>query len=282
LITIDLAGKTALVTGGTRGIGLAVALQLARTGARLYLTYRWGTADTKSIYEAFALVTDQKPVLIEADVSVEEDTGKLLEIIAKDANSVDILISNASIALLTASLDDYKKKSLFKTIEYSTWPMIDYTRKIKERFGAYPRYIIGISSDGPDNFYQGYDFVAASKGLLEIFSRYLSIHLAPAGSRVNVVRFGPVETDSFNQVFGDGFFKYLREHGISDDMNLKIEDCGKTIVALCSGLLDGVNGQILTVDNGLSFGNNIIMQYLRSKSGHTGPDNASASGLRPV
>jgi NAD(P)-dependent dehydrogenase (short-subunit alcohol dehydrogenase family) len=266
VITIDLAGKTALVTGGTKGIGLAVALQLAKAGAKLYLTYRWGSADTGSIYKAFALLTDQKPVLIEADVSVEEDTAKLLDAVANDAPGIDIFISNASIALLTGSLDDYKKKSLFKTIEYSTWPMIDYTRKIKERFGAYPRYIIGISSDGPDHFYQGYDFVAASKGLLEIFSRYLSIHLAEEGTRVNVVRFGPVETESFNLVFGDGFFEYVRKQGISRNLLLTIEDCGKAIAGLCSGLLDGVNGQIITVDNGLSFGSNLIMQFLRSKS----------------
>ena len=278
MIAVDLSGKTALVTGGTRGIGLAVALQLAKAGAQLYLTYRWGTADTAALFQAFTQVTDIKPVLIEADVSVEDDTVRLLDTIAAGADRIDIFVSNASIALLTASIDEYKKKSLFKTIEYSTWPMIDYTRKIKERFGSYPRYIIGISSDGPDNFYQGYDFVAASKGLLEIFSRYLSIHLAAEGCRVNVVRFGPVETDSFNQVFGDGFFEYVRKHGVSDTMLLKIEDCGKTIVALCSGLLDGVNGQILTVDNGLSFGNNIIMQYLHSKSSHSGPDNTSASG----
>jgi NAD(P)-dependent dehydrogenase (short-subunit alcohol dehydrogenase family) len=278
MIPVDLRGKTALVTGGTRGIGLAVALQLAKAGARLYLTYRWGTADTAALYQSFAVVTDQKPVLIEADVSVEDDTGRLLDAIAKDATGVDIFISNASIALLTGSLDEYKKKSLFKTIEYSTWPIVDYTRKIKERFGAYPRYIIGISSDGPDHFYQGYDFVAASKGLLETFSRYLSIHLSPEGCRVNVVRFGPVETDSFNQVFGDGFFEYVRKQGISDDLLLKIEDCGKTIVALCSGLLDGLNGQILTVDNGLSFGSNIIMQYLRSKPGGKGTENVSIAG----
>jgi NAD(P)-dependent dehydrogenase (short-subunit alcohol dehydrogenase family) len=266
MITVDLRGKTALVTGGTRGIGLAVALQLARAGARLFLTYRWGTADTKALFEAFARVTDRKPVLVEADVSVDEETVRLLDTIAADAERIDIFVSNASIALIAESIDEYKKKSLFKTIEYSTWPMIDYTRKIKEKFGAYPRYIIGISSDGPDHFYQGYDFVAASKGLMETFSRYLAIHLAPEGSRVNVVRFGPVETDSFNQVFGEGFFDYVREHGIREDMLLKIEDCGKTVVALCSGLLDAVNGQILTIDNGLSFGNNIIMQYLHSKS----------------
>jgi NAD(P)-dependent dehydrogenase (short-subunit alcohol dehydrogenase family) len=264
MIPVDLTGKTALVTGGTRGIGLAVALELARAGARLYLTYRWGSADTNALFAAFRRVSEIKPVLVESDVSIEAETMRLLDTVAESAATIDIFVSNASIALITESLDEYKKKSLFKTIEFSTWPLIDYTRKIKERFGAYPRYIIGISSDGPDHFYQGYDFVAASKGLLEIFSRYLSIHLAPEGSRVNVVRFGPVETDSFNHVFGGGFFDYVKKHGVSADMLLKIEDCGKTVVALCSGLLDAVNGQILTVDNGLSFSSNTIMSYLHS------------------
>jgi NAD(P)-dependent dehydrogenase (short-subunit alcohol dehydrogenase family) len=274
MITIDLNGKTALVTGGTKGIGLAVALQFAKAGAQLYLTYRWGSANNDELFAAFALVADKKPVLVEADVSCEEDTVKLLDTIAADAKKVDIFISNTSIALLTKSFDEYKKKSLFKTIEFSAWPMIDYTRKIKERFGAYPSYIIGISSDGPDHFYQGYDFVAASKALLEVFSKYLSTHLATEGSRVNVVRFGPVETDSFKAVFGDGFFKYAREHGFTDDKQLEIEDCGKSVVALCSGLLDGVNGQIITVDNGLAFGSNMMMQYLHSRSGNREPDKA--------
>lgn len=275
MIAVDLNGKTALVTGGTKGVGLAVALQLARAGAQLYLTYRWGSADTETLYRAFARATARKPVLVEADVSIEGDTIRLLDTIAAETGQVDIFISNASTALLTGSLDEYKKKSLFQTIEYSTWPLIDYTRKIKERFGRYPRYIIGISSDGPDHFYQGYDYIAASKGLMEIFSRYLSIHLAAEGSRVNVVRFGPVQTDSFNLVFGDAFFDYVRQHGIAEELLLKIEDCGKTVVALCSGLLDGVNGQILTVDNGLAFGSNIVMQYLHSRSGGNGPNRVS-------
>jgi NAD(P)-dependent dehydrogenase (short-subunit alcohol dehydrogenase family) len=274
MIAIDLNGKTALVTGGTRGIGLAVALQLAKAGAQLYLTYRWGSANSDDLFAAFALVTDKKPVLVEADASREEDTVKLLDAIAADTKQIDIFISNTGIALLTQSLDEYKKKSLFKTIEFSAWPIVDYTRRIKERFGAYPGYIIGISSDGPDHFYQGYDFVAASKALLEVFGKYLSIHLAPEGTRVNVVRFGPVETDSFKAVFGDGFFQYAREHGFTDGQRLRIEDCGKSIVALCSGLLDGINGQIITVDNGSAFSSNMIMQYLHSRSGNSDPDKA--------
>jgi NAD(P)-dependent dehydrogenase (short-subunit alcohol dehydrogenase family) len=265
MITIDLSDKSALITGGTKGIGLAIALELARAGARVYLTYRWGTADTAALYKAFEAINAHKPVLLEADVSSDQDTDALMTRIAAVEKKIDIFISNASTALLTDSLEAYKKKSLFKTLEFSSWPMIEYSKKINAQFGAYPGYIIGISSDGPDHFYQGYDFVAASKALLEVFSRYLSVHLSNLGTRVNVVRFGTVRTDSFDAVFGDDFFDYIKTHGITGDMLLKLSDCGKTVAALCSGLLDAVNGQVITADNGLAFRSNIMMNYLHSK-----------------
>ena len=268
MMQIDLSDKVVLITGGTKGIGLASALNFARAGARLFLTYRWGTADEEELKKSFKLAGAEKPVLIQADVSVESDTGMLMEEIAETADRIDIFISNVGFALRTMNLEDYKKRSLFKTLEYSTWPLIDYSRKIKGCFGRYPRHIVGISSDGPDHFYQGYDFVAASKALLEFFSKYLSVHLFDEGSRVNVVRFGTVKTESFNAIFGEEFFQYIREHGASDEMILTPEDCGKSVFALCSGLLDAVNGQIITVDNGLAFRDNSMMRFLESKKGH--------------
>jgi enoyl-[acyl-carrier-protein] reductase (NADH) len=124
---------------------------------------------------------------------------------------------------------------------------------------------VGISSDGPDHFYQGYDFVAASKALLEFFSRYLSVHLFEEGSRVNIVRFGTVKTESFSAIFGEEFFSFLRQSGVSENMILSPEQCGKAVLALCSGLLDAVNGQIISVDNGLPFQDNAMMRYLKSR-----------------
>ena len=196
---------------------------------------------------------------------MDEDTDKLLAEIAKNEKKIDVFISNVGFAQRTMNLDEYKKRSLFKTLEYSTWPMIEYSRKIKHVFNKYPRYIIGISSDGPDHFYQGYDFVAASKALLEFFAKYLSIHLFDEGSRVNVIRFGTVKTESFSQIFGEEFFDFLKQNHIPDSMILKPEDCGKAVFALCSGFLDSINGQIISVDNGMPFRDNMMMQYLKSK-----------------
>ena len=262
MIEVDLRGKNALVTGGTKGIGLASALTLAEAGAQLFLTYKWGSADLKAIGSQFTRKGALMPGFFQADASVEQDTDRLMDEIAGSAQRIDIFISNVSFALRTQTLEDYKKRSLFKTLEYSTWPLIDYTQRIKARFGSYPKYILGISSDGPDHYYRGYDFVAASKALLEFFSRYLAAHLFAEGSRVNVLRFGTVNTESFRAVFGEGFFSYAKKNGVSGEAILNPETCAKAVLAMCSGLLDAVNGQIISVDYGLPFKDNSMMRYL--------------------
>jgi NAD(P)-dependent dehydrogenase (short-subunit alcohol dehydrogenase family) len=265
MVGVDLGGKTALITGGTKGIGLASALALAEAGAQVYLTYKWGSADQEKVAAGFEARGAARPVFYEADAAEEEDTARLMQELGAVAEKIDIFISNVSFALRTLTLADYKKRSLFKTLEYSTWPLIDYTRRIKERFGSYPKYVLAISSDGPDHFYPGYDFVAASKALLEFFSRYLSVPLLAEGSRVNVLRFGTVNTDSFKAIFGEDFFKYIATQGIPSSMILTPEECGKAVLALCSGLLDAVNGQIISVDYGLPFRDNAMGRYLAER-----------------
>jgi len=261
MITVDLSDRVVLITGGTKGIGRSSALEFGRAGARTYLTFRWGSADPGELQAEFVAAGAPPPVLIQADVSVEEDTEALLDRIAERESRVDIFISNVGVARRVRSLKGYRKKSFIKTLEYSTWPLIDYTRRIEERFGAYPGRILGISSPGPDHFYPGYDFVAASKALLELFARYLSAHLFEEGSRVNVVRFGPVKTESFELIFGREFEEFMHRFGIPESMMMTPEECGRAVFALCGGWLDALNGQILTVDKGLLLQDNIMMRY---------------------
>jgi NAD(P)-dependent dehydrogenase (short-subunit alcohol dehydrogenase family) len=268
MITIDFSGKNALITGGTRGIGLATALLFGQAGAQTYLTYKWGQDDYSELYAAFEQAGAPKPVLVQADVSVDEDTARCMAEIAAHtgkSNGVDFFISNVGFAQRTMNLAEYKKRSLFKTLEYSTWPLIAYSQAIQKAFGAYPRRIIGISSDGPSHFYRGYDFVAASKALLEHFARYMSIHLFEEGCRVNVIRFGSVKTESFSAIFGEAFFDYLRANGIPEDMLLSPEECAQAVFALASGFMDAVNGQIITVDKGMPFRDNLMMRYQESR-----------------
>jgi enoyl-[acyl-carrier-protein] reductase (NADH) len=101
---------------------------------------------------------------------------------------VDIFVSNVSVALVVNQLKDYSLKALSKTIEYSAWPMVAYTSRIHETFGRYPRYVVAMSSTGPDSYSKGYDFMAGSKAVMEAICRYMSYRLYDEDIRINVVR----------------------------------------------------------------------------------------------
>jgi len=258
---IDFTGRSVLITGGTKGIGLATALEFARAGARTHLTYRWGSSDLNNLKELFEKEALPNPSFYEADASQEEDTRRLITEIRAKEERIDYFISNVGFSARIASLRDYKKRSLYKTLDYSTWPLLDYTKTIREVFGSYPRVVMGVSSDGPDHYYQGYDFVAASKALLEFFGKYLGMHLSEEGSRVNILRCGMVKTDSFKQIFGEAFFTFLEEEGYQEDILVSPEECGRAILALCSDYFSALNAQIITLDRGLPLRDNLMMRY---------------------
>jgi len=256
----DFRGKAVLVTGGTMGIGLATGLAFGRRGAQCYLTYKWGSADEDEVRGAFADAGAPEPRLVRADVSVDEDLEPLLDEIDREHGSVEVLVGNVSFSLVTNDLEDYRKRSLFKSIEYSAWPLFSYLEAIHARFGRYPRYALGISSYGPDRFHVGYDFAASSKAVMETLCRYASCRLNDEDCRINVLRTGGVWTASLDATFGSEFRKWSTRltkegHFLTPDL------IGNTAVALCSGLMDGVRGQVLTVDRGTTFFDNLMRIY---------------------
>lgn len=245
-----LRDKTVLVTGGTMGIGLASGLAFAAQGAHCILTYRWGSADEAEIRAQFAALSVHEPLIIEADVSHDEDTVRLMEEIRRRHDHLDVLVSNVAVAQAIQRMEDYEKRVLFKSLDYSAWPLFAYLRQAHQEFGRYPRYAIGISSVGSDNYLRNYDFVGACKAVLETLARYAATKLP--GTNVNIVRPGFARTDSLRQVFGPEFEPFGNRCGLDPHATLPGE-VAKTIVALCSGLLDGMNGQVLTVDQGFTF-----------------------------
>lgn len=227
------------------------------------LTYRWGTADETEVHERFSVAGGvAPPVLIRADVSSAADTGNLMAAIRDTTERIDTFVSNAAGSTLVTSMEDLNERALLKTMQYSAWPTIGYVRAIKNTFGTYPRYIVAVSSTGPDCFSMNYDFIAASKAALETLCRYLAHRLRKEKDsvRVNVVRTLGLQTGSFRDVFGDKFGEYLAGL-VPEDCLVREEDVADTILALCSGLMDGVNGQIITVDKGSVFADNIMRLY---------------------
>jgi NAD(P)-dependent dehydrogenase (short-subunit alcohol dehydrogenase family) len=255
----DYRGKVVLITGGTRGIGLATGLAYGRLGAHVILTHKWGSADEDVIRQAFVDVGAPVPTIAEADAGSSEDTQALVQSIHDQRGRLDVLVSNVAFAQIVKTMDDYQKRALLRSIDYSVWPMVEYTKQVKAIFGSFPRYVIGLSSIGPDKYTANYDFVASSKAVLETLCRYLAFRLGPEGVRVNVVRAAFVRTESLNATMGPDCIPFIERFDPS--MFVTVEEVANTIVGLTSGLMDAINGQVISVDHGTPFYDNIMRLY---------------------
>jgi enoyl-[acyl-carrier-protein] reductase (NADH) len=242
------------------GIGLATGLAFARQGCHVTLTHKWGSVDVDDIRTRFASEQLAPPDIVTADVASDDDTDALLAHVRERHQAVEVFVSNVSMALVVKGIDDYAKRSLFKSLEYSTWPFVEYTRRIRQVFGAYPRYVIGLSSGGPDEYFANYDFVAASKAVLEVMCRYLNYRLFSEDVRINVVRARAVRTESLRATFGPDFEAFLDRANMTRDL-IQPEEVADAILALCSGLMDGISGQVLMVDRGGTFRDDLMRMF---------------------
>ena len=253
----DLRGKAVLITGGTKGIGLATGLAFGRVGAQVYLTHKWGSADEDEIRARFAAIDAPAPEIIDADVGWDDDTKSLMSHIRERHEAVEVFVSNVCIVQPARGVMSYKKRSLLKSLEYSAWPIVAYLQQIKKTFDRYPRYVIGVSSDGPDNYFVHYEFVAVSKAVMETLCRYLTRHLAGEDIRINVVRTRNVLTDAIEEIFGDAYREFVGKYA-GEEYFIHPEEIGDTILALCSGLLDAMSGQVIQVDKGIAFADSLM------------------------
>ena len=250
----SFTGKAVLITGGTRGIGLACGLAFARHGARVILTHRWGSADEDQLRARFTAIGAAPPMIVEADVSRDEDTAGLLDRIKAEHDHVDVFISNVAVVQRGEGTLELQRRSLYKSLEYSSWPFVGYLHAIHRAFGRYPRYAVAMSSDGPDSHYPAYDYVAVAKAGLETFVRYMGTHLYEDGCKVLALRSRQVMTESYKDMFGPEQVELGRRFA---EFACTPEEIADTTLALCSGMFDAMSGQVVTLDRGAAFVDNI-------------------------
>lgn len=253
----DFRNKAVLITGGTKGIGLATGLAFGRHGAEVYLTHRWGSADEDQVRGEFAEVGAPAPQIIESDVINDDDTVRLLERIGERHEGVAVFVSNVCAVQPATGIASYKRRSLLKSLEYSAWPLVRYLQKMDQVLGRLPRYVVGMSSDGPDQYFSRYEYVAASKATMDVLCRYLSYHLRDQPININILRTRNVLTDAVYEIFGETYVKFMRKYA-GDEYMLHPEEIGSAVLALCSGLLDAMNGQVIQVDKGMAFADTLM------------------------
>lgn len=253
----DLKGKAVIITGGTKGIGRAIGEAFGRHGAHVYLTHRWGSADEDEIRAGFEKLGAPEPTILEADVSDQGETVELIERVKQDHERVEAFISNVCVVDIAHGVGSYKRRTLLKCLEYSSWPLVSYTMEIKKRFGSYPRYVVGISSDGPDRYTTGYEWVAVSKAVMETFCRYMTKRLLDEEININILRTRNVPTDAIIEVFGLEFIEFMKKYG-GEEYMISVEEVANAVLGLCSGLMDCVCGQVITMDKGAAFADTLM------------------------
>lgn len=255
-------GRVVLVTGGTKGLGLGTALAFARQGAQLVLTHKWGSADEGELAAAFRAAEAPAPLILEADISRSDETTRLFQQIGNQFGPIEALISNAAAAVTVQSLEDLTERAFLKSMRAVAWPTVEYTLAAKKYLGRYPRYVITMSSDGPDRFTPAYDFVASGKAAAETLCRYLAYRLRDDGVRVNVIRSRAIKTDAFADTFGNEFYAFLRRF-VREDWFMTVAEVASATYALCSGMFDAMTGQVVMVDRGNTFDDGISSIYER-------------------
>jgi len=228
-------------------LGKALGLAFTKAGDNVFLTYSWGTADENALLEEYKQQGLPLPTLVCADTAETESTQELMQLIKTKHEKVDIIINNVSFAQVVRNADELSRPALHLTLNYSAWPIVDYVQTAKKIFGQYPKYVIGISSDAANVCYPGYALSGCSKAVLETLIRYLSSFLSSQGTCVNGIRPGFMDTRSSRASLGD---KLVDKITASSYPTIPPADVANVAVALCSGLMDAVNGEIITVDQG--------------------------------
>lgn len=241
--------KVAMVTGSSRGLGKALAIELAKQGYDIVVNYarsRSAAEETVKEIEAYG----RKAIMIRANVGDVEKLRAMFEKVKEEFGRLDVFVSNAASGVLRPIME----------LEESHW---DWTMNINAKamlFGAQEAAklmdkggkIIGVSSLGSIRYLENYTTVGVSKSAIESLTRYLAVELAPRGIAVNTVSGGALDTDALKHFPNrDELLEDARVNTPAGRM-VEIEDMVKTAMFLISDDSNMIRGQTIIVDGGRS------------------------------
>jgi NAD(P)-dependent dehydrogenase (short-subunit alcohol dehydrogenase family) len=243
----SLRGQNALVVGGTRGIGRAISLELARAGARVIANY----VREKVAADALSAEAQAEGLAIEVargDVAADKGREDLLAFVGERFPELGTLVFAAATGV-HKSFDGLSGRHFDFTFGLNVKAYLALVQGLAPRI-ATGGSIIAISSEGALHAMHHYTLVGASKAALESMSRHLAVELGPRGVRVNVISPGTVLTDAW-KAMPDAETR-LREAAARAPLGRLVtpEEVARCARFLASPAAAGISGHVLVVDGG--------------------------------
>ncbi|MBY0458620.1 MAG: SDR family NAD(P)-dependent oxidoreductase, partial [Gemmataceae bacterium] len=187
-----LAGKVALVTGGSRGIGAAIALRLGKDGAKVAVNYARSAAEANAVVDAIR-AAGSDAVAVQADVGQADDIPKLFDATTRAFGRLDILVNNAAI-MQRLFLPDVTAETIDAHFNVNVRGYLLCAKHAAEQMTG-GGSIINVGSAISRMAYPGAVVYTATKGAIDVMTRVLAAELGPKGIRVNVLAPGSTRTD---------------------------------------------------------------------------------------
>ena len=237
-------GKSVFVTGGSRGIGRAIALRFARDGAaRVAIGYlRSDAAAEATAKELRALGAE--PALVRGNVSSERVAEEVAAL-----GPLDVLVHNAATGVIRPALET-EDKHWDWTLGANARAFLSLARVAAPSMPA-GSSMVAISSLGSIRVLENYTLVGTSKAALEALVRYLAVELGPRGIRVNAVSGGVVETGALEHFPNRDEILAMGSRNAAGRIVVP-DDIAGAVAFLCSPDAEMVRGQTLIVDGGFS------------------------------
>lgn len=241
--------QTAIVTGGSRGIGRAVAMRLAKDGMNLVINYRGNSAAAEET-ERLCRELGAEVLLVQGDVSRAEDCEKLAEQAKEAFGRVDVLVNNAGITRdgLLARMTEEDFRAVLDVNLVGPWNMMKAVNRImmKQRYGR----IVNLSSvTGLMGNMGQTNYAAAKAGIVGMTKSYAR-EVASRGITVNAVAPGFIDTDMTEAMPEGAKDKIIT--GIPMGRTGKPEDVAEAVAFLASEQAGYITGEVLRVDGGMA------------------------------